>query len=214
MRLYRPISVFAAVILVLSSLVGLLPVRSVPPAIAQSYAGVQEFFVPLWLDDTRLIFMDIDSDPDISAEDWHSWIGVAASRDETWLYYDHWENGLGKWAECDEVFQLDEGEYLVLESGNIPVPRSVGSPPYPYDGGDRIFVAGYLMQCVVCVWPENVGTQTGTVFTDAWEAYPVVAWDANYTIPIGEDLVDDPAVDAHRELEGVYVQVMASANNT
>ena len=112
----------------------------------------------------------------------HYVVGVTASADNTVIYYDHWENGFSSGAAGDEVVSLNKGQTIKFESSNIPTnPR--GTATY-YDGGDRIFVSGSLLQLVVSTWPES----TGTVFTDAWEVYPVQAWENQYTVPVGENL--------------------------
>ncbi len=77
-----------------------------------------------------------------------------------------------------------------------------------YDGGDRVYVAGSLLQLVVSIWPES----PGTVFTDAWEVYPVQAWENSYTVPIGEDLAATPT--SYGDFTKVYALVMARNDNT
>ncbi|NLT37681.1 MAG: DUF11 domain-containing protein, partial [Methanomassiliicoccus sp.] len=59
-----------------------------------------------------------------------------------------------------------------------------GAPETKYDGGDRIFVTGSLLQLVIATWP----TSPGTVFADSWEVYPIQAWETEYLIPVGTEL--------------------------
>lgn len=72
----------------------------------------------------------------------HYVVGVTASSDNTAVYCDHWENGLGTGPSGDEVVYLSKGQVHYFESASIPVPR--GTNTY-YDGGDRIFVSGSLL---------------------------------------------------------------------
>lgn len=144
-------------------------------------AGFQEFYLPLPAVDSRSIFVNIDNNPVVSAG-MHYVVGVTASANNTTIYYDHWENGLVTGAAGDEIVTLNQGQFYAFESSNIPTsPR--GTSTY-YDGGDRIFIAGSLLQVTVSIWPES----PGTVFTDAWEVYPLQAWQTQYISPIGENL--------------------------
>jgi len=113
----------------------------------------------------------------------HYVVGVTASADNTTVYYDHWETaGFTSGAAGDEIVPLNKGQVHFFESSNVPGnPR--GTAEF-YDGGDRIYVAGSLLQLVVSIWPES----PGTVFTDAWEVYPLQAWEASYVVPVGENL--------------------------
>jgi uncharacterized repeat protein (TIGR01451 family) len=174
------------------------------PGVLATPAGFQEFYIPLPADVVKQIFADIDNDPTVS-NNMHCVIGVTASQDNTTVYYDHWENGLLTGAAGDEVVTLNKGDVHYFESSNIPTnPR--GSRTY-YDGKDRIFVAGSLLQLVVSVWPEV----PGTIFTDAWEVYPVQAWEREYTIPVGEDLSVTPT--QYLDFSKVYVLVMSGTDN-
>ena len=159
--------------LILTSVISIL---GAPSAFALP-AGFQEFYIPLPADLVQDIFEDIDYDPAVS-DNMHFVVGVTASADNTTLYYDHWENGLLTGAAGDQVVALNKGDVYYFESSNIPTnPR--GSSTY-YDGGDRVFIAGSLLQLVVSAWSES----PGTVFCDAWEVYPVQAWETAYTIPV------------------------------
>jgi hypothetical protein len=168
-------------------------------------AGFQEFYLPLPADSTQDLFRGI-SGWNSPTELMHYVVGVTASSDNTVVYYDHWENGLeGPGPDgADEVVYLDKGETHSFESASIPTaPR--GSETL-YDGGDRIFVAGGLLQLVVSTWPESVGT----VFSDAWEVYPVQAWNTHYSVPVGENLADWP--DRYLDFARVYLSVMSGSD--
>jgi hypothetical protein len=152
-------------VMILVTLVGIL----VTPAALALPAGFQEFYLPLPTGGTTgggtsYIFNAIE--PPINAgTGMHYVVGVTASADNTTVYYDHWENGYSTGAAGDEVVNLNKGDVHYFESSSIPVPRGTSTK---YDGGDRIYVAGSLLQLVVSTWTEH----QGTVFTDAWEVYP------------------------------------------
>lgn len=166
-------------------------------------AGFQEFYVPLPADLARQIFVNIDNDPVVSTG-MHYVVGVTASADNTTVYYDHWENGLLTGAAGDQVVNLNKGQVYYFESSNIPSnPRGTGTY---YDGGDRLFVAGSLLQLVVSIWPES----PGTVFTDAWEVYPVQAWENTYVIPVGENLAGAPT--NYIDFTKVWLLVMSGSD--
>jgi len=128
-------------------------------------AGFQEFYLPLptgnatALSGTFSIFDAMNTG--INVDPMHYIVGVTASQDNTVVYYDHWENGLGTGTAHDIApVYLNKGQVYVFESANIPVPRGTGTY---FDGGDRLFVSGGLLQLVVSTWTEQVKT----VFTDA-----------------------------------------------
>lgn len=188
----------------LSPLLGLflLLVANGPEARALP-AGFQEFYLPLPADLARPIFVNIDNDPAVSTG-MHYVIGVTASADNTTVYYDHWENGLLTGAAGDQIVSLNKGQVYYFESSNIPSsPRGAGTY---YDGGDRIFVAGSLLQLVVSIWPES----PGTVFTDAWEIYPLQAWETSYVVPVGENLAAAPT--NYTDFSKVWLLVMSGSN--
>ncbi len=175
-------------------------------------AGFQEFYLPLPTGDnittppfngTYSIFNAIEP-PIAASSGMHYVVGVTASADNTTVYYDHWENGLGTGTDFDEKVTLSKGQVHFFESSAIPVPR--GSNEY-YDGGDRIFVSGSLLQLVVSTWTEN----RGTVFSDAWEIYPRQAWESAYTIPVGQDLAGAPK--NYRDFTYVYALIMSASDS-
>ncbi|MBN1191867.1 MAG: DUF11 domain-containing protein [Dehalococcoidales bacterium] len=174
-------------------------------------AGFQEFYLPLPTGNnpssqpyngTYSVFNAIE--PPINASDgMHYVVGVTASANNTKVYYDHWENGLGTGTGSDEVVSLNKGQIHTFESGSIPVPRGTTTK---YDGGDRIFVSGSLLQLVVSTWTED----QGSLFTDAWEVYPVQAWENSYTVPAGENLAVSPLL--YRNFTYVFALVMSASD--
>ena len=194
----RVVSMILISVVLAFSVMGLLaqPVAALP-------AGFQEFFTPMPADLTQDIFVNIDNDPAVS-NGMHYVVGVTASADNTMLYYDHWEDGYeypGSPGYPDEQVALSKGQVYKFESSNIPSsPR--GTAQY-YDGGDRIFVSGSLLQLVVSTWPES----PGTVFTDAWEVYPVQAWENQYVVPVGEAITGD-----NGDFDKVWIEVMSGSD--
>jgi hypothetical protein len=162
-------------------------------------AGYQEFFLPHV--DNYDVFYGVDSNIGTSNKNMHYVVGVTAAADNTTVYYDHWENGLGSGTTFDEQVTLNKGQVRVFESSNIPTPRGTTTK---YDGGDRVYVSGSLLQLVVSAWSESVGT----VFADAWEVYPVQAWQTSYTIPVGEALFS-----TYPAFRSVYALVMSGTDS-
>jgi len=185
------------------NLVGFLtqPVAALP-------AGFQEFYLPLptggttALSGTYSIFNAIEP-PVTASKGMHYVVGVTASADNTVVYYDHWENGYGIGTASDQTVYLNKGQVYYFESSSIPVPRGMSTR---YDGGDRIFVSGSLLQLVVSTWTEDLGT----VFADAWEVYPVQAWQNAYSIPVGENLAVAPT--NYKDFTYVYALVMSAVD--
>jgi len=65
------------------------------------------------------------------------------------------------------------------------------------------------LQLVVSTWTEALGT----VFADAWEVYPIQAWETNYTIPVGENLAAAPPTGlSYKDFTYVYALVMSSTD--
>lgn len=187
------------------SIVGFLTQR-----VAALPAGFQEFYLPLPtggtspLSGTYSVFNAMN--PTSVGNGMHYIVGVTASQDNTVVYYDHWEvAGLGTGTDHDIApVYLNRGQVAVFESGNIPVPRGTGTY---FDGGDRIFVSGGLLQLVVSTWTE----EEETVFTDAWEVYPVQAWQNSYVIPVGENLAGTPR--DYNDFTFVYALVMSESDS-
>ena len=157
------------------------------------------------------IFADNDNDPEISsASGSHTAIGVAAWGDDIVVCYDHWEDGydanIADPSSCDELYMLDEGDDLILEAADIPLPRtgalSCASSRCFYDGRDRILATGGPITVTRAFWPES----TGPVYADAWEVYPSTALDTSYVVPMGQDLGGD--------FGNTYVVVQAMEDGT
>lgn len=195
---------------VFAVILGLLFLGAIIAPLASALpAGFQEFYLPLPAAQTQDAFVSIRTGP---TELMHYIVGVTASADNTVIYYDHWENGLAGpgVVGADEIFYLSRGQIKIFEgapgnpAANIPTsPR--GTATY-YDGGDRVFVSGSLLQLVVSTWPPSVGT----VFSDAWEVYPVQAWNREYIVPVGENLAVAPF--SYIDFRRTWIQVMSGSD--
>jgi len=169
-------------------------------------AGIQEFFTPLPSSLTRDIFDDIYSSVGDS-EQMHYVVSIIATTDTTTIYYDHWENGYSTGATGDVSATLNRGQSWIRENDVPSNPR--GTSTF-FDGGDRIFTVGGPVQVVVSTW----GATTGTVLADAWEVYPVQAWEGGtnaYVIPVGDELANDPP--DYNDFQTVWIQVMSGSNS-
>lgn len=165
MRVSRFVPRITISVMILALLVGTL----MTPAVFALPAGFQEFYLPLPTGDdvaitnpnsgTYRIFDEIEP-PIRASRGMHYVVGVTASADNTTVYYDHWENGFKTGPDGDVTVTLNKGDVHFFESSNIPVPRGGDTR---YDGGDRVYVSGSLLQLVVSTWTRH----RGTVFTDA-----------------------------------------------
>jgi uncharacterized repeat protein (TIGR01451 family) len=139
-------------------------------------------------------------------------ISISVLRDDTLIYYDHWEDGFDANDTCptspttrvwgdgntsngsapnapDDI--LRRGDVIALQN-TVPVePRDPSR--LLFDGGDRIVALGGSLAVTLAVWPETVpgdaGDVAGILFAGAWELYPTSRWSTEYVIPIGEDVV-------------------------
>ena len=175
-------------------------------------SGYQEYFVPGDEEQLWNLYVDNDNNPAlIDILGIHSAVSVTASLRSSTVYYDHWENGYNFDPEnpestYDEKRVLDFGEVAEFESSNVPVnPR--GAATY-YDGRDRIYTAGGPVSVIRVSWPESIGT----VYSLAWELYPVNVMLESYEIPIGEDLATGPQ--GYHDFTNTYITAQATKNNT
>ncbi len=167
-------------------------------------AGFQEFYLPLQANITQDAFVYVSRSTETTiGANMHYIVGVTASADNTVVYYDHWENGLQTGTGADEIVRLNKGQIYVFEASNVPANNRGTS--IKYDGGDRIFVSGSLLQLVVSTWPESIGT----VLSDAWEIYPTKAWNTQYIVPVGQDI---GATANYADFSMTTIQVMSATN--
>ncbi len=194
----------------LLALVGILALLPAPVALASAAAGYNTFIIPVD-EDTLATVLEILDDQGVSSNT-HSVITVTAWADDTAVCVDHWENSYGYDPDspgtsvCDEAFTLDLGESRLLESINITVPRVPGTAPYPYDGGDIIYVAGGTANVSRAGWIQAVTTLQAL----AWDVYPVRPQLLKYILPFGEELSTAGLLDFNR----VFAVVQATRNGT
>lgn len=208
----------------------LLATVAAPQARGQAAAGFSEYFIPgnegqateagatsLQLG-TYYVFNQLDTGGTPASSNMHSIITVTAWSPNTTVYYDHWEDGLdfdpNNPSTADEtVILATTGALRNFESAGFGIPVlattpgtgcNVVGPSCPYDGGDRIFVAGGAVTVTRAAWIEErrVGNQAV-----AWEIYPVKPQLTTYVLPFGENL-GVPA------FQRVFALIQATANGT
>ncbi|XOF33695.1 MAG: C25 family cysteine peptidase [Candidatus Electrothrix sp. YB6] len=190
-------------------------------------AGYSEFYIPTQVTGTGTepvvdtfgevdggiwnILRDLDPDPAITCG-MHYIISVTASTDSTTIYYDHWEDGYNfdplNPSTADETVVRNSGEVAVFESGSIPENR--GTDVY-YDGRDRIFVAGGPAVVTLAIYPECVDGPpgSGSVYNAAWEILPVKPLQTKYTVPVGEGMTGNGAID----FQQTFLTIQSAADN-
>src|SRR5207245_5027490 len=103
--------------------------------------GFQEYVVPGTENQLHDIFRALSVSVGTKM---HSVISITAGADGTVIYYDHWENGYAADpTQADEIFVLNAGQSLILESSNIDTPRNAAQTctsnqpgsKFRYDGG-------------------------------------------------------------------------------
>lgn len=212
---------FSIVILVVLLATAGLQFFSPPqPAKADVAAGFSEYFVPGAADDIWDILNDLST---FNGTNFLNVITMPITTPNLTVYYDHWENGYLTGAAGDETYSgYAVGSVLTFKSPAIPSnPRGTtlatcagstnpaGATSNCYDGMDRIFVVGGAVSIAQVYWP----TDTGTVYANGWEVYPLKAWETSYTMPIGEDLYRNNST-AYADFDCVYVIVEAKEDAT
>jgi uncharacterized repeat protein (TIGR01451 family) len=183
-----------------------------PYSDASAPSGYSEYFIPGDEDIMGQVWFDIGGFGGVSLTDpRHTIISVVAWSPNTTLYYDHWENGYNfnpdDPATADETYTFaNKGDSRIFESSNIPVnPRGVATY---YDGRDHIYVAGGAVTVTRTSWEEV----DGTVFSVAWEVYPVKPQMIKYIMPFGDDLSVAPRI--YLDFKRVFALIQATKNNT
>ncbi|MCL5023989.1 MAG: C25 family cysteine peptidase [Nitrospirae bacterium] len=159
---------------------------------AAAPAGYSEYYIPGDEDIMGTVLCAEGSTACPGGYHTHAVISVTVWTDNTTIYYDHWENGYNfdpaDPSTADETYTMNTGQIHAFESANIALPttaRGTCSPAgtCPYDGRDRIYVAGGVVTVTRVGWIEErgVGLQ-GT----AWEIYPVKPQLTTYVVPFGE----------------------------
>ena len=197
--------------LVWLALVAALALSLATPAMAQVASGYSEYYIPGNENEMSLALRSFYTLP--GSNNTHSRITITAWSDNTTLYYDHWENGLGfdpanPAATADETFALNTvGSVLVLDNTpgtGIPVPRN--SANLYYDGGDRLYVAGGAVTVTRVSYLQERGLAVQAV---AWEIYPVKPQLTTYIVPFGQNLSG-----TFPDFLRTYALIQATANGT
>lgn len=179
---------------------------------AATPAGYSEYFIPGDENIMGQVWADIGAAGGVAlTAPRHTIISVVAWSPNTTIYYDHWENGYNfdpnnPDTTYDEKYVLaNAGDSKLFESSNIPVnPRGVATY---YDGRDRIYVAGGVVTVTRTSWEET----DGTVFSLAWEVYPVKPQMIKYIMPFGDDLASAPR--NYIDFLRVFALIQATKNN-
>ena len=183
-------------------------------------AGFSEYFVPGASDDLYKILYDLSTFTDTQ---FTNILTMPITSNNLTIYYDHWENGYLSGPAGDEVYSgLTVGQIVTFKSTTIPIPtrgtnlnacsgstNPRGTTTACYDGMDRIYVVGGAVSVSQVYWPTTIGT----VYANAQEVMPVKPWEANYVIPVGEDLYESNPT-AYADFDCVYVVVEAMEDDT
>ena len=164
----------------------------------------------------------------LSDEDMVETIVLAIERDNTIVFYDHWEDGYEAdltavphqasteiWGDGDPTNGTRTGPTDLLVGG-VPIllQNTVTAPRNPgtifYDGGDKLSGTGGFLSLVRSAWPVC----SDTLFAGAWELYPTNRWGAEYIIPVGEDLVGAGPSTFSDGFRTVDLSVQAAVDNT
>mgnify|MGYP000859411666 CR=1 FL=1 len=183
-------------------------------------AGFSEYYVPGASEDLYNILYDLSAFTDTQ---FTNILTMPITANNLTIYYDHWENGYLSGPAGDEVYTgLSVGQIVTFKSTTIPIPtrgtnlnacsgstNPKGTTTACYDGMDRIYVVGGAVSVSQVYWPTTIGT----VYANAQEVMPVKPWEANYVIPVGEDLYESNPT-SYADFDCVYVIVEAMENDT
>ena len=147
-------------------------------------------------------------------------LSFVAAADGVQVYLDEHENGYNfdpadpyntadaKWDAAaggpgEQGPALNEGEVLTLTESDTFVTGSNG-----VDGGDRLYITQAPSSLVRTVWP----TTPGPYLAGSWEMYPTVAWQSEYTVPVGENIDFSP--ESSYPFEYTYLYIQAEQDDT
>jgi len=218
-RNYRlPRKILLATLLIV--LVGGQFVHPAQQVSANVAAGFSEYYVPGASEDLYKILYDLSVFTDTQ---FTNILTMPITTNNLTIYYDHWENGYLSGPAGDEVYTgLSVGQIVTFKSTTIPIPtrgtnlnacsgstNPSGTTTACYDGMDRIYVVGGAVSVSQVYWPTTIGT----VYANAQEVMPVKPWEANYVIPVGEDLYESNST-SYADFDCVYVIVEAMEDDT
>jgi uncharacterized repeat protein (TIGR01451 family) len=131
-------------------------------------------------------------------------ISIVAARDNTIIYYDHWEDGYEPiltsptqpttevWGDGDltngvapgiPTDIIDATNRVITLQQIIPLPRD--SNNIFYDGSDKLTAVGGNIAVSTSNW--KVGTPS-ILYSDSWELYATERWGTSYIVPAGTDI--------------------------
>lgn len=214
----------------LGTLVGLLAIRGASPVQAQIDAFT--FYIPFPTDQLNKLFdLAHPQDFDFSGAKIITTISISIRRDDTLIYYDHWEDGLEDtvtnpgqsstevWGDGNPANgappgfsgdNLQAGDIITLQN-EVDLPRNPAD--ILYDGGDLFSAVGGSVAVTLATWPDTAIATDGvtivsvtTLYAGAWELLPTGFWGTDYRIPVGVDLA---GVRPAFGVVGVNVQAVA-----
>lgn len=153
---------------------------------AQAQIDAFTYFVPFPTDQLDDLFDLANNDNNYIDDNIETTISISIHRDNTTIYYDHWEDGLEEnptipTQGTTEVFNGDAGDIFTLSS-SVELPRNLAE--LFYDGGDKIVSVNGSIAISLAVWPESAST----LYAGAWGLGSTAGWGTDYLIPVGVDL--------------------------
>lgn len=199
---------------------------------AQAQIDSFTFFIPYPADKLDDQFDLVNFDNNFINDSISTTISIAIQRNNTIIYYDHWEDKLEPnlliplqptteiWGDNDPSNGIPPGFTTdALNQGSIVVLRDTIDLPRDqaqifFDGGDKLTAVGGNIAVSLAVWTESAST----LYSASWELYPTVRWEKQYVIPVGEDLdpdfVGSPYLDRREAFGVVGFNVQAVKDNT
>lgn len=165
------------------------------------------FYVPYPADtfDDQLETGAAPPPPIYTNEDIETIVSLVAARNDTIIYYDHWEDGYEPiltsptqptteiWGDGDltngvapgiPADIIDDTNRVVTAQSIIALPRDANN--IFYDGGDKLTAVGGNIAVSLSEWKD--GTPGDIFYTGAWELYATERWGTNYVVPVGSDI--------------------------
>lgn len=212
--------VLISLLLILLPLSGLYAQTDDPETASQNFPPpVQTYYVPAPEDQLLDVLNTLNSEAQSPVR---TLISIVAGADDTFIYYDHWEDGYELnaanpqqssteiWGDgnsengmppgYDEDI-LDAGSVIVLEN-DVPLPRD--AEQILFDGRDHI-AATTLLAVTRAGWPTN---DPGSQLAGAIEVYNTNQYGQEFIAPVGVNIESDSMF----EFTGLFV--MAQEDNT
>jgi len=199
------------------------------------------FFIPFPADQLDDLF-DAGSSVGFIDDNIVTTISIAVRRDDTVIYYDHWEDGLEVtltspaqtstevWGDGDTTNgiaptgrqpNLDDrllaGDIIALQN-SVVLPRDPTSLPYPYDGGydPASGQGGDKLTAVggsIAVSLAVWPESVSSLYAGAWALGSTINWGTEYVVPVGEDIAGT-GPNQRPGFQVVGLNVQAAQDNT